>query len=136
VAGAVDGSVLVWDAATGDLLLRLAGEGRDRLEPAVVRYSMAAELDPASPVGPGAVLKPLTGRTFGPADAEQAAIAAVGFSPDGSSVWATLGDGTVRIWNAREGSLATAASGAVSPATGAPGPTLLSTGQSSPSPSR
>jgi WD40 repeat protein len=102
VAGAVDGSVLVWDAATGDLLLRLAGEGRDRLEPAVVRYSVAAELDPASPVGPGAVLRPLTGRTFGPDDAEQAAVAAVGFSPDGSSVWATLADGTVRIWNALE----------------------------------
>ena len=52
-SGAVDGSVLVWDAVTGDLLLRLAREGRDRLEPAVVRYSVAAELDPASPVGTG-----------------------------------------------------------------------------------
>jgi len=69
-----------------------------------VRYSVAAERDPASPEGPGAVLRPLTGRTFGPADAEQAAVAAVGFSPEGSSVWATLPDGTVRIWNALEDS--------------------------------
>jgi WD40 repeat protein len=101
-SGVVDGSVLVWDAATGDLLLRLAGEGRDRLEPAAVWYSVAAELDPASPAGPGAVLRPLTGRTFVPDDAEQAAVAAVGFSNDGRSVGATLLDGTVRVWNALE----------------------------------
>ena len=102
VSGAIDGSVLVWDAATGDLLLRLVWEDRARLEPSAVQYYLSTVLDPSSPMGPGAVARPVGPLTFGPADSEQAAVAAVGFSRDGRSVRATLLDGQVRVWNAVE----------------------------------
>ena len=102
VSGATDGSVIVWDAATGDVLLRLVSEDHARLEPSEVQYGISLELDPSSPIGPGAVLRPAGPLTFGPADSEQAAVAAVGFSRDGRSVWATLLDGQVWVWNAVE----------------------------------
>jgi len=103
VAGAgFDGTVRVWDAATGTPRHTLPGHGESAH---AVAFSPAGDvLATAGTDGRVRLWDAATGRHLRDTDGHRGRVWGLSFSPDGKEVASSGGDQTVRIWDVGEGS--------------------------------
>jgi WD40 repeat protein/tRNA A-37 threonylcarbamoyl transferase component Bud32 len=104
VTGAADGSVRVWNAQTGKLLLELPSHA------ARVRHAVFSpdgqRIVSASEDGTARIRDAHTGQELTPVLRHNDKIRRVRFSPDGNLVVSASADATARLWNSRTGELA------------------------------
>jgi RNA polymerase sigma factor (sigma-70 family) len=100
-AAGYDGTVRVWEAATGALRHTLAGHGESAQ--AVAFSPDGALLATAGEDGVVRLWDPATGRPVRDLDGHRGRVWGVCFSPDGRELASAGGDQTVRVWNPTDG---------------------------------
>ena len=96
-----DGTVKVWDAATGQETLTLKGHTRLGLERGVQPRRQAARLRRRRTDGEGVGRR--TGQETLTLKGHTGEVGSVAFSPDGKRLATASGDGTVKVWDAATG---------------------------------
>jgi WD40 repeat protein/serine/threonine protein kinase len=101
-AGGFDGTVLIWNADSGKLLIRLAGSD---IVHAVAFKPDAQQIAAACADGIIRVWSTADGRLLHGLDGHQGRVWNVAFAPDGRRLASAGADGTTRLWDTESGAL-------------------------------